>query len=565
MSLKIMPKFRILLLCLFLCGSAIRAVDVWRPVDGSIRESWRECDTASVARNYFREGMNLFYPRIDWRGDGPGYTEMEFPLYPWLIAVLYKIFGFHEVIGRLLSFLFSLITMGIFFQLAQYLLPKLGAITACLFFVLSPLVVRISNSLQPDGLMFLCYILAVYAFIRWIEEDSWKYYGIALIATSLAILAKATVAHIGIFFAIVLLTHKGFKVLSKVRIWIFAIVALLPSILWYSHAYKFWLTYGNSLGLSNESHWIGWDFFTNPAFIVGIVALDVFYAWMPTSVFMAGFGIVLRKGQREIKYSLYWLLAIAIYYFIAARTTGDYWADYYHVVSVPPVAILIGTGIEAIYHVATRCKYRLRAGVIIPSMILGIILAIIGYSMGKYVKLPIFIVSCLLLIIVSLNRPWNWKENLTKGKSQLLTKLTIYFAVVSVSATFFFQILEVRGNFHPSYMKASYECAMRYLPHIPESSLIVASGGFCKDATGHPVAYNAPYFLYWLDRKGFNICIEEQSIEALNVLIKRGAEYYVAERWALQGKPGFESELRKEFKLLQECSQTFLFDLTSGT
>ena len=43
--------------------------------------------------NYYREDMNLLKPKIDWRGDGPGYTEMEFPIYPWLIAGFYKIFG----------------------------------------------------------------------------------------------------------------------------------------------------------------------------------------------------------------------------------------------------------------------------------------------------------------------------------------------------------------------------------------------------------------------------------------------------------------------------------------
>jgi hypothetical protein len=68
----------ILFLGLFFLGAWIRSLDVWRPVDGRVRESWRECDYAAVARNFYREGMNILYPRIDWRGDGPGYAEMEF-------------------------------------------------------------------------------------------------------------------------------------------------------------------------------------------------------------------------------------------------------------------------------------------------------------------------------------------------------------------------------------------------------------------------------------------------------------------------------------------------------
>jgi len=74
-------NLRIFFLCLFLLGAGIRALDVWRPIDGSINPPWREADIASIARNYYREDMNLFSPRIDWRGDGPGYVEMEFPIY----------------------------------------------------------------------------------------------------------------------------------------------------------------------------------------------------------------------------------------------------------------------------------------------------------------------------------------------------------------------------------------------------------------------------------------------------------------------------------------------------
>jgi len=95
-----LKRANIVFLALFFLGAWIRSLDVWRPVDGRVRESWRECDYAAVARNFYREGMNILYPRIDWRGDGPGYAEMEFPVIPWTMAALYKIFGYQEVLGR---------------------------------------------------------------------------------------------------------------------------------------------------------------------------------------------------------------------------------------------------------------------------------------------------------------------------------------------------------------------------------------------------------------------------------------------------------------------------------
>ena len=64
-----LKKATLIFVCLFIMGASLRAVNVLRPVDTT---SWRESDIASIARNYVREGMNPLYPRIDWRGDGPG-------------------------------------------------------------------------------------------------------------------------------------------------------------------------------------------------------------------------------------------------------------------------------------------------------------------------------------------------------------------------------------------------------------------------------------------------------------------------------------------------------------
>src|SRR5258706_14427865 len=65
--------------------------------------SWRQADTAAIARNYAANGYRLLYPQVDWGGQTPGYVESEFPLYSYTLALLYRVFGAHEWIGRLLS------------------------------------------------------------------------------------------------------------------------------------------------------------------------------------------------------------------------------------------------------------------------------------------------------------------------------------------------------------------------------------------------------------------------------------------------------------------------------
>jgi hypothetical protein len=73
----------------FILGLAVRSTELFHPID---RNEWRESDMASIARNYFRNGMDFSHPQIDWDGSGPGYTESEFPIYPYLLALSYKLF-----------------------------------------------------------------------------------------------------------------------------------------------------------------------------------------------------------------------------------------------------------------------------------------------------------------------------------------------------------------------------------------------------------------------------------------------------------------------------------------
>ncbi|GAC1446485.1 MAG: hypothetical protein NVSMB56_05620 [Pyrinomonadaceae bacterium] len=107
-----------------------------------------------------------------------------------------------------------------------------------------------------------------------------------------------------------------------------------------------------------------------------------------------------------------------------------------------------------------------------------------------------------------------------------------------------------------------FTCAKMFTPALRQPGLIVASGGACTDADGYAVAYNSSYFFYWTERKGFNVCEAEQSLEKLFSLIPRGARYFIAEKKTLQLKSGFEAELRRNFTVRAECDDAILFELT---
>ncbi len=551
-----------LFILLFLIGAGIRLLGTERPID---TPSWRECDIGSISRNFYREGMNILYPRIDWRRDGPGFAEMEFPLYPWLVACLYKLFGVHEVFARLVTWFFSLVSMAALFGLARRLLPTAAAAAACVFFIVGPLPNAMGHAIQPEGLMLAAYLLAACLFVSWMDTGRIHHYVLASIFTALAILAKSPAAHIGIFFCLLLYWKDGFAAFRKPLVLLFPFLTLTPALLWYGHAYRLWRVYQNSLGVSNEDHWIGLDFFRDPRFAAGVAGLDLWFAWLAVGVVVAGYGIWADRRSRVVRISLSWLASVAIYYFLCARTVGSTWAWYYHVVSAPAAALLFGHGIGALRSVNFAGVKR--APVLLGSALVGAVAwtfigqlvrsvaphqssRLVGHALELPVQLALLgaaAVAGLLLV-----------NEAGSGKASLWAWLALAAVCPSLYIGLNLSVQDVRLNDGHDL----YEAAKRIAPALPPGALIVTTGGICEGRGGHMVASDASYMFYWLDRKGFSICREKQSLAALRACAKRGATYFIAENEAVAAQPGFDQELRNNLRLIAQVDPVRIYRIS---
>jgi 4-amino-4-deoxy-L-arabinose transferase-like glycosyltransferase len=504
-----MSKIKLILIFIFLVGAGLRLTDALRPID---RASWREADLGAIARNFAAESMNPFYPRVDWRGTTPGYAEMEFPLYPYLIAITYKIFGVHDYFGRLWAFAFSLLTLLFFFKLAREYLNDLPLLFAFAFFAFNPLIVEFSTSVQPEGLMILGYTASVYFFLKWLDRSEDKDFRRAAAATALTLLAKATSAHIGLFFGALLLQKFGWKIFRQSKVWLFAFVSLLPALLWYAHAKSLWKNYGNSLGVSNEYHWAGADFFTNPYFAEGILYSEFSVVWVYFGLAVGAFAVFKGFHEKTVRRCLLWLFSAFAMYLVAARTAADDWASYYHIFSIPPAALLFGAGV------------------------------------GKF--------SESFASLFNFYGDFSRYERIKRGFSAAAI-------AASVLATFALEARQIRaGLLDHRAPDASYLCAARMKPALKNEGLILVSGGHCFDADGYPLAYNASFMFYWLDRKGFNICVEEQTVAKVKEFATSGARYFVAQKSIVDQKPDFAAELKRAFPVVDECEEFYVFNLS---
>ena len=489
----------LLWLFVFVLGAGLRTMHLFHPIDSG---SWRENDVASIARNYYRGGMDFLHPQIDWRGTGPGYAEMELPVYPYMIAICYKIFGFHESAGRIISFLFSIAALLVFFRLSQRLLKPNGALIASLFFALSPILLFTSNSLQPESVMFFFYVSTAYLFVRWLDSDTWLNYILSTACLTLALLSKLTAGHIGLLLLFLIIQERNIRYLFNWKVLLMGFISLAISGVWYVYAHGLYLQYGNSLGVSNEYHWIGSDFFTNRQFILGIIMLEIKNVIMLPALFIIAAAFFVLKPFKEngFRFGLIWIVAVWVFYILACRTTSSYWAFYYHIFSVPAISILFGYSFAQFYE-----KYAYQ-------------------KMNK-------------LVVVSL------------------------LSVISLSQLYFFA--KATKRLSPEIDTSEYYANVPQLKKlIPPHTTILVSGGNRLGKTGHPIAYNSSYFYYWLDCTGFNLCGEDQNIEKVRSFKDKGAQFFIAEKAWVATAGGFESDLRKDFSPVYESDNIILFKLT---
>ena len=92
-----------ILIGVFLTALAFRLWGVTNPLLDF--HAWRQTLTATIAYNYYAEGMDFLSPSPNMLNQ---LGAFEFPLYTFIIALLYKVFGFHETIGRLVAIAFSM-------------------------------------------------------------------------------------------------------------------------------------------------------------------------------------------------------------------------------------------------------------------------------------------------------------------------------------------------------------------------------------------------------------------------------------------------------------------------
>ncbi len=382
--LRILGRYeKYLVAGLLILGFVLRTYRIDEPL--ADWHSWRQTDTASVSRNFVKDGFNLLYPQSDsllalneYGLPNPNrWFINEFPLYNAVVAALYKIFGVHESIGRYVSIIVSTLGALFLYLLAKDKLGLFVAVVTLLYYQLNPYNIYYSRVFMPDPTFVSLSIISLYLFSKWVASASGKIGACFVLVFSLAMLVKpyAIFLYIPLFY--LLIEKKGYSSLKNKKNLFLLFFPLLPLVLWRFHAYLHpegtfaskWLLNGDGIRFKGAFfRWIIYDRLNRLIFATGGFVLFVM-------------GSVKSYSQKNSRLFTAWLLGILAYIVVFAK--GNVNHDYYQLPIVPVGSVMFALGAKWIIDSSKSLSSKL-ANTALVSFLLLISIAFGWYEVRGY-------------------------------------------------------------------------------------------------------------------------------------------------------------------------------------
>lgn len=321
--------------------------------------SWRQADTAAVARNFLRFGLDPLFPRYDdlsniqsGKENPMGWRMVEAPIYQVIGASAKLQFPklSLEVWLRLVTIAASAGTVILLGLLgARYIDPLTGLLAAFIFAVL-PYSVFYGRTILPDPSMVWWSMFSIWLVGR--GKRSWWNLAGAL-AGALALLSKPTAAFLLLPIVWILWRKYGWSKRLVVEMAVFGIVSVTPFVLWRFWIAQFpegipastWLFNGTLIRFKGA--WFHWLF----ARRLGDLILG-YWGLIPF-----GIGLMLSPTKKEGWFFRWWILSALLYFIVFA--TGNVQHDYYQILILPFICIFAAKGLAYMIRGASGIDRRI--------------------------------------------------------------------------------------------------------------------------------------------------------------------------------------------------------------
>ncbi len=508
--------YRILLLLVFIGIILVRLSGIDDPLFGM--NHVRMNTSATIALNYYENSMNILYPQINWGGNGPGYIEESFQVYTFLVAVLYKIFGVSDAIGRGVSLFFYVASAVLVFLMAKQLFNKQSALFTLFFFGVSPLGIYYGVAFMPDTFNLFCVLAAVYLFFIWVESERRLAFWCSALFLSVAVMMKPTNLYLGLPLGYLCYRRFGFGLLTQKILWIYAVLSIMPSVFWYWHAHQLWLDYGNTHGMWTLQWFHDHSFLTNSVFYLSMAKRFMYKITTVAGSPLLLLGFLLRQKKDASYLCHFWAAGFAISVLLASAP--NFVHDYYQMPMIIIASLLMGSAAGYLWSPTTKHAF-------------------LHVFLTSKVSKVFVLILCLLVALTSAkamsakySMPNNMKDEMAFAKR--LKEMTESDSLVILGTS-------TRRGPGPAEAK---NCRRRE----PDGRFLHHTG----------------VLFYQSHRKGWSIHYEDWDIELVESLRLKGAQYFTTSYiGGLKKKKEFFQVMDEKYVLLEKTSKWLIYRLES--
>lgn len=195
--------------------------------------SWRETQTLMIARNFYRHGMNLFLPAVDFHTTDAVVKEgivggTELNVVPYLTAILYFFFGIQDWIGRAVPLAFFLAGLFYFHRLVQRFYSPLCATIATALLAVSSFHFATAHTQMPEAFVFAASYATLYYYDKWLLSKRNQFFWFALTSTALMLLGKPQMAPMAAPMFFLTAYRFGWRLILNKRLYLYAALVGAP-------------------------------------------------------------------------------------------------------------------------------------------------------------------------------------------------------------------------------------------------------------------------------------------------------------------------------------------------
>lgn len=303
-----------------------------------IAHNWRQVTGLMVSRNFYEQGLSIFFPKIDETNGGSGIIGMEFPLLNYFHYMLSLIFGYEHWYGRLVNLIVSSFGILFFYKSIKCLFNDRLAFFSAYFLIISSWL-SYSRKMMPDTFCVSLMFIAIYFGILFFKEGKYKWLFIFFTFLSLALLSKIpAIVYLSVFIPFIWFSKPSKSLLISFSITVFISLSLVYY--WYfiwcpylSETYGQWYNLG--MGLKEGFYEIKNNF--SPT--LKRFYFDAFSGFLIFFSAILGLFLMIKNKEKKL---ISFILSVSFFFFLYIFKSGFYFHHhtYYILPYVPILAMM---------------------------------------------------------------------------------------------------------------------------------------------------------------------------------------------------------------------------------